>query len=97
MFRERYKRSVLQNVLRSIIGSLQIGCFEEAGKGRRLTAIEAAEVNRYQGAPWSKELDGKELRGAAGGEYDQKLRESASLCISSTRSQPAVQSSTNVV
>ena len=35
-----------------------------------------------QGAPWSEELDGKELHGAAGG--DLEPRESAVSCTSSS-------------
>ena len=31
-------------------------------------------VNRCQGMPWREELDGKELRGALGGERDLELR-----------------------
>ena len=30
--------------------------------------MEAGGVNGYQGAPWSEELDGKELHGVAGGD-----------------------------
>ena len=50
-FRERYKRSVTPNVLRSIAISLQPDCFGEAGKVRRLAAIKAAGVNGCQGTP----------------------------------------------
>ena len=57
-------------VLRSITASLQRGCFEEAGKVRRLAAINTAGVNGCRGTPWSEEFDGKKLHGAAGGEYD---------------------------
>ena len=34
-------------------------------------------VNGCQGAPWSEELDGKEVRGALVGERDLELRGSA--------------------
>ena len=67
IFRERYKRSVTPNVLRSIAVSLQLGCFEEAGKVRRLAVMKAAGVNGCQGTPWREELDGKEFHGASGG------------------------------
>ena len=46
-------------VLRSIAVSPQPGWFEE------LATMEAAGINGYQGTPWSEELDGKELHGAA--------------------------------
>ena len=81
IFRERYKRSVIPNVLRLIAVFLQPGCFEEDGKVGRLAAMKAAGVNGCKGTPWSKELDGKELHGAAGGEYDKEWRESAVSCI----------------
>ena len=51
IFRERYKRSATPNVLRSIVVSLQLGCFEQAGKVRRLATMKAAEVNGCQGTP----------------------------------------------
>ena len=43
----------------------------------------AWRINRCQGTPWSEELDGKELHGAAGG--DLEPRESAVSSTSSTR------------
>ena len=39
--------------------------FEGAAKLRRHEAMEAAGINVSQGAPWSEELDGEELHGAA--------------------------------
>ena len=42
-------------------------------------------MNRCQGTPWSEELDGKELHGAAGDGLDP--RESTVSCTSSTQKQ----------
>ena len=49
------------------------------------------EVNECQGTPCSEELDGKELHGALGGEYDLELRGSNVSWTSSTWSQPTFQ------
>ena len=51
-------------------------------KARQHAVMGAAEINGCQGTPWSEELDGKELHGAAGG--DLEPRESAVFCTSST-------------
>ena len=32
--------------------------------------METAGINRCQGTPWVKELDGSKLHGALGGKYD---------------------------
>ena len=57
IFQERYTRSVTPNVLWSIATSLQPGCFEEAGKAKRLADMEAAGVNGCRETSWSVELD----------------------------------------
>ena len=64
IFRERYKRSVTPNELRAIVVSLRLGCFEGAGRVRRL-AMRAVRINGCQGTPWSEELNGKKLYRAA--------------------------------
>ena len=76
-------------VLRSIAVPPQPGwfeeTFEEAKNVRRLAAV-AAGVNECQGAPCSEELDGKELHGALGDDYDLESRGSVFfLCFSSRR------------
>ena len=53
-------------------------------KVRRHAAMGAGGIDGCQGTPWSEELDGKELHGAAGG--DLEPRESAVSCTSLTRS-----------
>ena len=80
IFQERY---VTPYVLQSITVSPQPGWLEEAEKFRWHAAIEAAGMNGFQGTPWSEELDGKVLHGAAGGEYDQEPRGSALSCARS--------------
>ena len=59
-------------------------CFlhNQAGLDMPCRAMEAGGVNGYQGAPWSEELDGKELHRAVSG--DLESRESAVSCASST-------------
>ena len=59
--------------------------------------MKAAGVSGCQGTPWSKELDGKDLREALGGECDLEPRGSAVSCTSSTRSQPTFQHLLQVV
>ena len=49
---------------------------------RRHEAIRAMRMEGCRGAPWSEELDGKELHGGAGG--DLEPREPAVSCTSST-------------
>ena len=49
IFRERYKRSVTPNTLRSIVVSLQPGCFEEARKVKRLADTKATGGERMSG------------------------------------------------
>ena len=48
------------------------------------SAMEAGGANRCQGASWSKELDGKELRGALGGEHELETRGCPIFWTSST-------------
>ena len=59
------KRFVTPYVLRSIAVSSQPGWFEEVAKVRGHVAREVVGINICQGTPWSKELDGKKLHGAA--------------------------------
>ena len=53
-------------------------CFprSQADTGNRQSStargMKAAGMSGCQGTPWSEELDGKELHGALGGEYDQE-------------------------
>ena len=39
-------------------------------KARRHMVVGAGGMNGCQGTPWSEELDGKELHGAAGGDLE---------------------------
>ena len=71
----RYKQLLRIAVDRCFLGS-------QAGLNKPCRTTGAGEVNGCQGVPWSEELDGKELHGAAGGDLDP--RESAVSCTSST-------------
>ena len=65
IFQEKYERFVTPYVSRLITISTKPGWFEGAAKVRRHAAMEAAGMNICQETPWSEELDGKELHGAA--------------------------------
>lgn len=58
-------------------------CFphSQAGSNMPCRAMGAGGVNGCQGASWCKELNGKELHGAAGGDLEPK--KSAVSCASS--------------
>ena len=42
--------------------------------------MKTTGINECQETPWGKEFDGKELRGALGGEYDLESRGFAFSC-----------------
>ena len=72
---KRYKRFVTPYyVLRLIAGSPR----SQADTGNPQSPMARDYVScgdeRMQGTPWSEEFDGKELHGAAGGDYDLKPR-----------------------
>ena len=68
--------------LRSITVFPQPGWFENVIPSTMARDYLSNGMDGCQGAPWSEELDGKELHGAAGG--DMKPRESDVFCTSST-------------
>ena len=71
-------------VLRLIAVPAEARLVRGAVKVRRYESMWAVGTNGCQGTPWSEELDGKELHGAACGEYDREPRGSSLSC---TRSQ----------
>ena len=59
------ERFVVTYALRLIAIFPKPGWFKEAVKARRHEGMKAAGIHGYQGTPWSGELDGKGLHGAA--------------------------------